>query len=222
MQDYNAERAYRRWRGCLGLHLQETRDLVERHSFPRFPDLACWSDAVTRNPLTKLVVYNFGRVVWGAFARAFWPIYTGGRNHHYGTVVVGFDRHFDDSSALFEITEALRKLREEGGEPRTLENFAQQIRDDSNSPKRIRIPEELAGGREAFFQSIYIPRTHLPCGYLHHRLVPVLAHPVLSYTCILPLKYWPTDFTRKWLQEEPLLSAEQLAAYQAAFPDVQP
>ncbi len=222
MQDYNAENAYQRWRGSLGFHLAETRGLIQSCGFPRFPDAACWSDSVTRNPLTKLAVYNFGRVVWGVFARAFWAIYRSGRNNHYGTVVLGFDSIFEDSSALFGISQDLRTLREGVGEPEFLETFARQIRDDTKGRNRIRIPKELSCGRAAYFQLVYVPRTRLPCGYLHHRLVPVIAHPASSYACILPLEFWPADFKRKWLEGEPPLSAERLALYQQAFPNVQP
>jgi hypothetical protein len=222
MQDYSSEKSYRRWRGNLGFHLDKTKELVKKNSVPRLPDSACWSDVLTRNPITKLAVYNFGHVVWGLFARAFWPIYMTGRNNHYGTVILSFDRYFDDSPALFEITEDLRKLREAGGEPGHLKAFARQIRNDWESSNRIRIPKELSGGRDVFFQSIYIPRTRLPGGYLHNRLVPVFALPASSYACIVPLKFWPADFMRKWSEGEQLLSAGQLAEFQKAFPGVIP
>ena len=223
MQNFNAESAYKRWQGELGQHLTETIKAFKSHSLIKMPDSSCWQDTVMPDRTAKFLVYNFGRVVWGVFARAFWPIYIPGKHDHYGSVVFGFDHFFNDSPALFEIVEDLRALREQGGEPKHLNKFAAQIRNDSfPTPNRVRIPPELAGERKAYFQSIYIPRTSLPGGYLHTRLVPIVVHPMSSYAIMVPLKFWPEKFKAKWLEGKPPLDAQALAAYHIAFPDVEP
>jgi hypothetical protein len=223
MQNFSAEKAYKRWQGDLGNHLNAISRSFKAHSLIRFPDPSCRQDVVMPDRVEQFIIYNFGRVVWGAFARAFWPIYMPGRHNHYGSVIFGFDRFFKDSPALFEIAEDLRILREQGGEPEHLKKFAGQIRNDSfPTPNRIRVPKELAGGRTAYFQSIYIPRTSLPGGYLHHRLVPIIAHPFSSYAIIIPFKFWPEAFVRRWLEGDPPLDAKMLADYRAAFPEIEP
>ncbi|HEV2695650.1 MAG TPA: hypothetical protein VG347_22350 [Verrucomicrobiae bacterium] len=189
----------------------------------RMPEPSCWQDVVMPDRTAKFLLYNFGQIVWGVFARAFWPIYTPGKNNHYGSVVFGFDPFFKDTPALFEMTEDLRTLRENGGEPKHLKKFASQIRNDSfPTPNRVRIPPELAGERKAYFQSIYIPRPSLPGGYLHSRLVPIIVHPMCSYAILMPVKFWPEKFKAKWLEGKPPLDSQALADYRRSFPNVEP
>jgi hypothetical protein len=155
--------------------------------------------------------------------RAFWPIYTRGKNNHYGSVVSGWDPFLRDSPALFEIAENVRKLRKQQGEPPQLAKFAGQIRNDTlPCPNRILVPKELTGDRMVIFQSIYIPRSSLPEGHLHNRLVPIVSHPRFAYAFIVPAKYWPAGFKREWLAGGPLLDAKAIASYHAGFPGVVP
>lgn len=205
----------------MGTFLEEMR--VRRNAAWRrgILDRAGWRDR-TGSVINKAQVGLFGRVVWGVFARAYWPLYGPGVNDHHATVILSFDRFFDDSPGLFEIAEDLRRLRELGGETRRQRKFAAALRDDFRSRPKVRVPRELAGGRRVYFQSVYVPRSRLPGGYLHHRLVPVVAQPLSSYAAILPLAQWPESFREKWLVGEPALAAETVAGYRRAQPEVRP
>jgi len=206
IKSYDSETAYQRWRGGLGPHLAAARTLYARRKKFGF----------------SIPFLGSRRVVWAVFVRAFWPIYMAGKRGHHGSVVFSFDPFFDDSPGLAEIAEDLRRLRETSGEPKHLAKFAEILRDDYKAPDRILIPAELACGRVAFFQSIYIPRKRLPGRYLHHRLVPITARPEGSSAQILPLEFWPEALQQTWRLGEPLLSAESLAEYQRRMPGVRP
>lgn len=201
---YDSDLAYKRWQGSLGAYLAEAKTLYsERRLFG------------VQRPV-------FGRIVWGVFTRAFWPIYGPGKNNHNGSVVFSFDPFFENSPGLFEISQDLRQLREGSGEPKHLVKFAAVLRDDHKAPDRLRIPDGLAGGRKAFFQSIFIPRNRLPGNYLHHRLVPVIASKFGSSAEILPLKFWPDGFKKTWSLGDPLLSPDTLAEYRRRYPQIKP
>jgi hypothetical protein len=203
---YDSAAAYQRWRGKLGPALAAIR--ARYSGFRRIGFGA--------------PIHIFGRAVWGVFVRAFWPIYMGGKRGHHGSVVASFDPFFEDSPGLFEISEDLRRLRESSNEPKSVEKFARILRNDYRAPARVTVPKELTTGRKVFFQSVFIPRSRLPGGYLHHRLVPIVASRIVSAAQILPLKFWPPEFQRIWQLGEPLLPAETLAEYQRRSPTIRP
>jgi hypothetical protein len=222
MQDYDAKKAYARWEGSLGKNLKDTKDIFAKRKRFRWLDMDAKRDYLCTSRLVQFLTFNYGRVVWGVFARAFWPIYTCGRNDHCGNVVLSFDPIFEDGPGLFEIAERIRLLRESDRNPRHLRRFTKIIRDDSNFTPTINVPKEITSGRKARFQSIFINRNRLPDKVLNHRLVPVLALRSTNYAMILPLEFWSPELKRRWFLGDPPLNAEVLLLYQAAFPDVEP
>lgn len=219
MSDYNEEKAYARWRGQMGDCLKEARALFAKRPLVCLPDADLLKDN-TRSLFTKMIVLNRGRLVWGCFARAFWPAYVPGARNHYGTVLLSFDPSFEDSPGLFRLSKELRELRNSDAEPVGFGRFCRIIRDDHHGPNRVRVPAQLTGGKIVYYQSICIQRKRLPIGYLHHRLVPVLALPTIRYCMILPLRFWSARLREIWQFGEPLLDAQEINHYQRAFPVV--
>ncbi|MGC4072391.1 MAG: hypothetical protein QM760_07730 [Nibricoccus sp.] len=84
------------------------------------------------------------------------------------------------------------------------------------------MPAQIAMQQGYSLQSIGILRRALPCGYLHHRLVPIVTHPRIPYATILASKYWGEEFTKIWLSGSPPLSEGDLEKYRQNFPEITP
>lgn len=115
-QNYSAEDAFRRWRkGGLRRHIESIRgnyisgrsiSLIASHNLDLYSD-------TLGSTLGEWHTLMFGRVTWGVFARAFWPIYQPGKRQlFYGSVIFSDDPDDEDSPTLFEISEFSREVME--------------------------------------------------------------------------------------------------------------
>jgi hypothetical protein len=211
-----------RWGDSAPEHLRELRALYSKQGKAYLSKEKRIRDPEGDAIPNRKLVFSSGTVVWGFFVRAFWPCYMAGRYSHYGTVIVSFDPALEDPKTLFEVGARLRNLRKPVQVPPSLKDFVTALRDDYKGVPRLKIPGELTGGREIYFQSILALRNRLPTGILHHRLVPVLAHPESEYCTLVPHLCWPGEFKATWLKGDAPLSAKELAGYQARFPSVKP
>lgn len=103
-----------------------------------------------------------------------------------------------------------------------IEGYAAVIRDDYSKPSRIPVPIPIAAKDGVYLQSIKIPRKILPCGYLHHRLVPIVVGDRLPYASIIPHRYWGEEFRALWCSEDPPLSDEMLSDFRSDSPEITP
>lgn len=221
MQNHDAKDAYQRWDSRLEDFIDEMRESYSKQK--PFPEWIHFKESSEVGSTGRWRVLRQGRIVWGVFARAFWPIYTRGENNHYGTVLCGLQPPaLDRGVFLFELGQTLRNLRENGGEKPEHREFFQAVRDDFDSTSRLMVPGDLAASREIYFQAIYIHREKLPAGYLHHRLVPIIIHETIPYASILPLRFWGDEFSDIWKSGSPPLSEATLQQYQLANPGVIP
>jgi hypothetical protein len=224
-QNHDADQAFARWRPTgLRIHLEAIRHAYRaaRPFAPGPRDISAREAGVTL--VQRCTVTNFGHLTWGVFTRAFWPIYRPGITpRFYGSVVFSFGTQDEDSPSLFEVAQEIRTLRDDDEDPlEGVEDFARIIRDDYSAEARVPVPGILAMRNGCHLQSIGIERHKLPCGYLHHRLVPIITHPAIPYATLVHHRYWSPDFTTTWLSGHPLLSREELESYQADFPTITP
>lgn len=174
------------------------------------PDKDVKNDSATSASANNALLRN-GRVVWAWIARAFFPSYMPGVNTHYGSVVYAMDENEPDS--LPELWEAVNRLRDPNVvPPKGCEKLAIGMRTDRNCTARLLLPPELGALGESYFADMCILRTRLPGGYLHRRLVPILAASRdTEACCILPLRGWTPEFKQLWLSGPPAFDPRQFS-----------
>ncbi len=215
MSDYSPDILAAKWQGRLDEFLRLTRQQWEegrpRRRFLNFglPESDASADNVTPRRDLKLLAYE-GSVVFGHFARAFFPAYIPGKQTHYGSVVYSTDP--DGKADLFDIAWRINVLRE-GRPPKGAEKVAAAIRDDRSQFVRMEVSEAVGAPSECYFANLCIHRTRLPLGYLHSRLVPLLIAPKKTpWCCLLPLRFWSSEMRAVWESGAPLYDAAAFAA----------
>ncbi len=223
-QNYSAVDAYRRWQNSgLGAHLEIIRRNYSRPRLFDRPSLLEYRSKPQVSRFAKWRTVAFGRVTWAVFARAYWAIYQPGRSPgFYGSVIVSNDPVDDDGPVLFEIAEYTRRVSEYNVPLTGIEDFARVIRDDYELPPVMEVPESIAQKKGVFLQTILMERAKLPGGYLHHRLIPVVAAAGSGFVSPVPHRYWGDEFRACWSGGDPLLSEARLRQYRADSPEIVP
>jgi len=223
-QNYSAVDAFRRWQGSdLALHLNKARRNYTRHRLGGLPSGMEYRSEPRVSRFSKWRTVVFGRVTWAVFARAYWAIYQPGRSPaFYGSVIVSRDEADESGPALFEIAEYTRRVREYDVPLDGIAEYVRVIRDDNSLPHTIEVPESIAQKRGVYLQTILVERAKLPCGYLHHRLIPVTFSKGSGFVSAVHQRYWDDDFRASWSQGDPPLTEDQLREYRANFPEIVP
>jgi hypothetical protein len=223
-QNYSAVDAYRRWADYdLAGQLRVISRRYLRHRLRGFPARADYRLVPRVSAFAKWRTVIFGRVTWAVFTRAFWAIYQPGLSPvFYGSVVVSDDVADESTPSLFEIAEYSRRVKEYDVPIDGIEEFARVIRDDNSLPDTMEIPVGIAMKRGVFLQTVGIERARLPCGYLHHRLLPVVYLRRSGFVSIVHHRYWGAEFSARWCAGDALLSEEELREYRVDFPEIEP
>ncbi|WP_395967901.1 hypothetical protein [Actinomadura sp. 6N118] len=61
-----------------------------------------------------------------------------------------------------------------------------------------RVPRSLAGSLPMITTTILVSRRHLPDGVLRDGMFPLIVHPELDSTMILPSRYWAPALAQAW------------------------
>jgi len=212
MSDYLPEKLSQKWEGKLDSILHSVRALWER-SKPRRtwfsfgpPERDLRDDEMNAMSAKQALLYR-GRLVWGHFARAYFPAYVPGRRTHYGSVVYSEDEPPQDS--IFHVAWRVNLLRERQAIPAGAEAAAAAIRNDRSSFNRMKLPPSVGVDGRCYFANICIHRTRLPLGYLHDRCVPILIAPAdTEACCIVPLRFWTRELREVWSGGPPAYDPE--------------
>ncbi|MEZ6186025.1 MAG: hypothetical protein R3F62_13570 [Planctomycetota bacterium] len=148
-----------------------------------------------RDPLLRV-----GRVVWGAVVQANVALYEPGRHDHPAGLVYGPGEDYTDLvPALTELARELYLLKDTTPEGEDLRELAQAVTDELSRPARLRVPERLTRGPEAYLTTALLHRAHLPGGRLRGRLLPLLVAPeVTPWTFPLPGAFWSPELLAAW------------------------
>jgi hypothetical protein len=223
-QNYSAVDAYRRWSDCsLSAHLRVIRRNYLRHRLRGLPTDCEYRSLPDVGTFAKWRTVILGHVTWAVFTRAYWAIYQPGGSHpFYGSVLVSGDGGDESTPALFEIAEYSRRVKEFDVPLEGIEEYARVIRNDDAISGTIDVPAEIAMKPGVLLQDVVIERQKLPCGYLHHRLVPVVFLRGSQFVSIVHHRYWGDEFRTRWCAGDPPLTEEELRLYRADFPEVVP
>lgn len=96
---------------------------------------------------------------------------------------------------LQNIAESLYALKESDEQPTDEETVTIQtaIRDENSCTFNAPVAKSMTGGRDVYFTTVIIWRSHLPNNKLEQKLLPVFSAPgQLNGTIIVPSKYWPS------------------------------
>ena len=207
MSDYDPSILAAKWTIPLSDLLAECQQLWERERPRGWFGFGARERDSSRDQATpaqdiQLLVMK-GRIVFGQFARAFFPAYIPGSQTHYGSVVYSTDPA--RSGEVFDLAWRVNELRRAGGlRPAGTEQVAAAINDDQSDFSRIHLPVELGIHPGCYFANICIHRSRLPLGYIHTRLVPILIAPELTQWCaLLPLRAWSVQFQELWKSGAP-------------------
>ncbi len=162
----------------------------------RMPLWAFPEDPLAQIFWKQLTLLSRGEIVWGALVQVNELMFNFGRSNHPGNLIYCRD---PDSFARPDILiDTAGTLYDTKGETvsEELRIFSESLANEMERLMRVRVPSELSQGLECVFTGVMFDRRHLPLGIVERRLYPLLVHPSLRETMILPVRYWPKAFLR--------------------------
>ncbi len=161
-----------------------------------------WMNHPAKDKLYILVAQNQrlfeqGRIVWGAMVQANVLIFELGPDNVPGNMIYSFDPRMDAMPQfLSDIAANLFNFKGESGAPSGVQNIANAMADEFERLMKVKLPPEIALDYEIFFTGDLFDRKHLKNGILASRILPMLAHPDMDATMIVPHWYWPDSLHR--------------------------
>lgn len=136
-----------------------------------------------------------GEVVWGALVQANRQLFADGPENHPGNVIYSLDpASFSMPGVLMAAAHQLFSVKGDKDVSAEMQVFSQTLADELERLMKVKVPGELTHGLETFFTSVMFDRLHLPDGVLRGGLMPMLAHPKLDATMVVPYWHWPDAF----------------------------
>ncbi|MFI0446908.1 hypothetical protein [Actinomadura sp. 6N118] len=150
-----------------------------------------------------------GRVVWGGLVQANTLLFGKGRHDSPAEILYSPDPMLDDRPDLLaEVAQrlfALKGSRQADAELQTIsDTLANELEDAPHAPVPRSMPRSMAGSLPLFTTTVLVSRRHLPDGVLRGGLFPLIVHPELDSTMILPSRYWAPTLVQAWSDPSPV------------------
>jgi hypothetical protein len=175
--------------------------LEKRYLEPRVP---IWMYLAPKDALWNIMaerprLLREGRVVWGCLVQANTHLFEPGRADLPAGVVFSEEDYFDENlDELQSIAENAYRLKNDPQVEGSLAKFAGNISDELSRPLRLQVPPELCDNHAVYMSVIIVWRKHLPGAVLTDRCFPLIVHPELQTTIILPERFWPAPLLAAW------------------------
>jgi hypothetical protein len=152
-------------------------------------------DLLARIYWKQSVLLKRGQIVWGALVQANKNMFVPGPNNHPGNMIYSRDPDsFGRPDILLDAADSLFSIKGQAAATPELQRFADTLADEMERLLRVYVPCELTSGLETVFTGLMFDRRHLPMGIIDRRILPMLVHPDLDETMVLPCRYWPRAF----------------------------
>jgi hypothetical protein len=147
-----------------------------------------------------------GRVVWGHIIQANQLLFSPGPDDMPAEVIYSFDPALESDATLRTYEDLAARLFALKGtaqsDPRLAEISRVLAAEIERTPRR-ELPRDLTAGRQIFHTTIMGVRKHLPRGHLAEPFFPLVASPDLTWTMILPARFWPAELHTSWQPTRP-------------------
>lgn len=147
----------------------------------------------------EMRIFREGAVVWGQIVQAHPKLYLQGTIDYPAALIYSRDVFFDDHAGeLAQMAEALGELKGARHEHPQMQLFADMMREEREVQLNMALPRPLTKGKAVTYTTVLVFRKHLPVPQLVHDLVPLVVHPQLQASWILPSRWWPQGLLDMW------------------------
>ena len=147
------------------------------------------------------ILFERGRVVWGAIIQANEALFEGGglQSCLPAALIYCEDSTYDaDPHRLLENAHNMYDLKGRLCTP-DMQAFASKLADEMVADIKLPIPTGFTGGAQCYYGTLLVARKHLPSEYLANSFFPILIAPEETKAAtILPWSYWDVPFKLKW------------------------
>lgn len=147
----------------------------------------------------EIRVFREGSIVWGHIVQAHPKLYLQGTIDYPAALIYSRDAYFDDRPGeLAQMAEALGELKGSRHDHPQMQLFSDMMREEREVQLNMALPRPLTKGRAVTYTTVLVFRKHLPVAHLVLDLVPLVVHPQLQATWILPARWWPAALLDMW------------------------
>ncbi len=147
----------------------------------------------------EMRVFREGAIVWGQVVQAHPKLYLQGTIDYPAALIYSRDAYFDGNPGeLSSIAEALGNMKGSRQDHPQMQLFADMMREEREVQLNMALPRPLTKGKAVTYTTVLVFRKHLPVPLLVLDLVPLVIHPKLQTTWILPSRWWPQELLDMW------------------------
>lgn len=141
-----------------------------------------------------------GQVVLGVIVQANVRLFEKGKKNHPANIIYSTDTDAESKlEKLFSIADQINYLKNQDFLLNQDEiDFSELVADEMKSAFNVRLPKVLSQNMSVYFTTTVINRNHLPSKRLSQNFFPLLIHPEIDASMIVPSRYWSEDLLKVW------------------------
>jgi hypothetical protein len=140
-----------------------------------------------------------GTIVWGACVQVNMLLNRPGRDDCPGAVIYSTESSWSDelttlltlADRLFELKDGTRRTEDEKA-------FGKLVADERPRVMHRAVPQSMTNGHRVILTTVMFHRKHLPGCRMTRSYFPLLVHPDVKATLMVPSRTWPEDLRADW------------------------